>query len=663
MLSERKEGRTPTVNENGLQRVRLALRAARTKDLPLLGSAEGTAWQVVIIQEGEANGLYFPFAALAEAAPHFDGVPVFVDHASAADRARPGGRSVRDLVGRITAPVADAQGRRLVARLALARRARWLCETISALGAYPRLLGLSADLWVRVTPSGGTKTVTAIDAVNSVDIVVNPAAGGRFLVSIPQNLAKEEKANMTDEQTRIRVQTALDAVSNSQSTPPAPSAQEAAALGAPTEAPNTEEAALLRRELIAVRLAASKLPEPLKATARALAEAAADAHGALEAIGTLERQWADATASAAIRGLGQIVSMRTPLERIELAFERLMGLEETAAHRDAERLSGIRELYDLLTGDWERHGLFHPERVTLANATTTTMAQVVANVLNKVMLRAYEARQWWKPIVHEEDFPTMQDVRWITIGGFSDLDTVAEGDAYAEKTWDDSAETSTFVKKGNYIGITLEMIDRDDVAAVRAIPRRLGTAANRSLSAAIAALFTANGGVGPTLSDSKALFHADHGNLGISALSADSWRAAVQAMFKQGEFHSGKRLGVRPSFCLVPIELEHTAVNLFTTTLEPGLAGNTRAIEEANHSVITVPEWTDANDWAAVADPRDLEGICIGYRFGRAPEIFVADNALAGAMFTNDELRIKVRFVYAVGIGDYRALYKANVSA
>ncbi|MBC7238816.1 MAG: hypothetical protein H5T71_01790, partial [Chloroflexi bacterium] len=303
-----------------------------------------------------------------------------------------------------------------------------------------------------------------------------------------------------DEQTRIRVQTALDAVSNSQSTPPAPSAQEAAALGAPTEAPNTEEAALLRRELIAVRLAASKLPEPLKATARALAEAAADAHGALEAIGTLERQWADATASAAIRGLGQIVSMRTPLERIELAFERLMGLEETAAHRDAERLSGIRELYDLLTGDWERHGLFHPERVTLANATTTTMAQVVANVLNKVMLRAYEARQWWKPIVHEEDFPTMQDVRWITIGGFSDLDTVAEGDAYAEKTWDDSAETSTFVKKGNYIGITLEMIDRDDVAAVRAIPRRLGTAANRSLSAAIAALFTANGGVGPTLS-------------------------------------------------------------------------------------------------------------------------------------------------------------------
>jgi hypothetical protein len=31
-------------------------------------------------------------------------------------------------------------------------------------------------------------------------------------------------------------------------------------------------------------------------------------------------------------------------------------------------------------------------------------------------------------------------------------------------------------------------------------------------------------------------------------------------------------------------------------------------------------------------------------------------------MFTNDELRIKVRFVYAVGVGDYRALYKENVA-
>jgi len=32
------------------------------------------------------------------------------------------------------------------------------------------------------------------------------------------------------------------------------------------------------------------------------------------------------------------------------------------------------------------------------------------------------------------------------------------------------------------------------------------------------------------------------------------------------------------------------------------------------------------------------------------------------AFFTNDEMRIKCRFIVAVGIGDYRALHKNNVA-
>lgn len=78
--------------------------------------------------------------------------------------------------------------------------------------------------------------------------------------------------------------------------------------------------------------------------------------------------------------------------------------------------------------------------------------------------------------------------------------------------------------------------------------------------------------------------------------------------------------------------------------------------------VITVPEFTDPNNWAAAADPADLPGICIGYRFGRTPELFVADDATIGSMFTNDEMRIKVRFLYTVGVAEPRALYKHNVA-
>ncbi len=459
--------------------------------------------------------------------------------------------------------------------------------------------------------------------------------------------------------TEERIQTAL-----SQAEPP-PEGDAQRAGTEPTGGGGAAGSADVERQLLELRLASAGLPAVLADAVRGQFQSGAVGWDGLEALIERSRQrWGEAVAQGAIRNLGASPALMEPLDRVELAFERLMGLPETAEHRAVPRLSGIREMYDLMTGDWERRGLFQPSRVALANATTVTMASVVANVLNKALLRAYEAREpWWRPIAYEEDFATLQDPRWISLGGFSDLDTVTEGNPYQEKTWSDAGETSAFVKKGNYLGLTLEMIDRDDVGAVRAIPRKLAYAAQRTLSSAVAALFTANSGVGPDLADDTPLFDDDHDNLGSSALDADAWWAVVTGMFEQPELHSNKRTGVRPRYCLVPLELEREALGIFASDYPPGAMTFEQNVLRNTATVITVPDWTDADDWAAAADPADLEGVCIGYRFGRAPEIFVADGDTMGAMFTNDEMRIKVRFVYAVGVGDYRALYKQNVSS
>ena len=78
--------------------------------------------------------------------------------------------------------------------------------------------------------------------------------------------------------------------------------------------------------------------------------------------------------------------------------------------------------------------------------------------------------------------------------------------------------------------------------------------------------------------------------------------------------------------------------------------------------VITVPEWTDATDWAAVCDPAVAPAIIIGERFGIAPEIFIAGDNLSPAVFTNDESRLKVRHFLSVFVVDYRPLHKSNVA-
>jgi len=418
----------------------------------------------------------------------------------------------------------------------------------------------------------------------------------------------------------------------------------------------------------------------------------ADAHAAVLAaletrivslagqVDRLTAELAQAEEPRTITGMGAPAVLRSALngaDQVQLALEALIRGERPER---VPPLSGIRELYNLLSGDYERTGVFNPERVYLANVTSSTMAGMVANALNKRVANLFqEYPRWWEPIVSEEDFATLQAVRWITLGGIGELPTVAEGAAYTELTWDDLTQTAAFTKKGGYLGLTIEAIDKDDTGRLRAAPRALAQAAWLTLSRAVSNIFTANDGVGPNIyyddSHTRALFHNSNGNLGSTALSWSAWNTTRQAMRDQTELHSGEPLGAltAPKYLLAPAELEAAAIQALASEGEPGTADNDAnpwaagvgldaRLQSARARVIVVDLWTDADNWAAVADPKLWPTIGIGYRYGRAPEVFSVASPTAGLMFTNDTLPIKVRFVFAAGPMDYRGLYKHNVA-
>ena len=52
------------------------------------------------------------------------------------------------------------------------------------------------------------------------------------------------------------------------------------------------------------------------------------------------------------------------------------------------KLSGIRELYLMLTGDYDLHGGFNPDRVQFA--TTTDFTGLVKNALNKIVVNTWD---------------------------------------------------------------------------------------------------------------------------------------------------------------------------------------------------------------------------------------------------------------------------------
>jgi len=209
------------------------------------------------------------------------------------------------------------------------------------------------------------------------------------------------------------------------------------------------------------------------------------------------------------------------------------------------------------------------------------------------------------------------------------------------------------------------------------VPRELASAAMRNISALCAAIFTDNAGVGPTMADGGVLFNATavttpggHANLRTNALSSGEWDAVQTAVFNQpmlisnetGYYGTGKKLAVHPRYLLVPRALWLTGAQILYPALERASGYNTQNLQRGEQGdVIVVPEWTDANDWAAVCDPDIVPGICIGERFGLMPEIYIAGDETSPALFMNDESRIKVRHFVAVGVCDFRPLAKNNV--
>ncbi len=636
---------------------------------------------------GQPAGIVIQAEALRLAVELFDQKAVFIDHAGWLDAP-----SLRNLVGVTSAPVFNDVEQSIDGDVqffdtdSAAEIAVILDEILSDPEQAPDV-GLSIVFYPtwQFDEATGKRTVVAIKAVESVDLVFQPAADGRVLEALSakkvgRGRARTNADNFVDNPQELGDNDSRKGVSMADEVVSTP----VVADGSADDLQAWQAAALqaARQSATASMIAGSGLPQAAQERLRGM-EFATPVE--LQAMIERERTYLAALAADQVIQIGgqpprspQITGMLNELDKMQMALDALMaGVRPADGIRP---LTGIRELYHALSGDYEMSGVFQPERVQFANVNSSTMANLVANALNKVVVNEFQQYpQWWRPIVNEMDFASLQAVKWMTVGGVGELPTVAEGAAYTELTWDDSYETASFVKKGGYLGLTIEAIDKDDTGRLRTAPRALAQAAWLTLSKSVSYIFTQESGTGPLVSDATRLFTSGHGNLGSSALSITTWNAARLAMRKMTELNSSERLGAltAPKYLLVPPDLEVTALQVlgaeadYLYALSNGQAAppNVNAIgadrearlTSARQRVIVVDLWTDTNDWAAVADPKLWPTIGIGYRYGRQPEIYSVASPTAGLMFSNDTMPVKVRFVYAVGPQDYRGLYKANV--
>lgn len=657
------------------------------------GSRPGR-WAVRVIRAGlSGNGNYYPPRVLREAAPLFSGARVLArsdeDHLAGRDK------SVSALIGRIADPAwLDENGGELRATMELIEADGALAGKLKA--AHERgmtdLMGLSivAAGRHRIGSVSGrpVRMVEAITRVESVNLVVEPGAGGAILDFI--EAARGAGGTQGDDAMRERVKkfieaklgkAKLDAIDATDDDAVEALYREAGAseaagntgngagggndTGTPAVTPEDVDSRIAEavrlteaRADARAEIAASALPDAAKARLEArFAEAASigadDARNAIEA----ERKYL-----AGIAGGGHVAGLGTA--RAELTE----GLgEKTAKMLDAlldpkdSSMTSLKEAYVQVTGDRRVTGMVQAcDRALMREALqSTSLAEILGDSITRRMIADYREtgiHDGWArlvTVVPVSDFRTQRRIRW---GGYGNLPEVGEGVPYTALTSPgEEEETYAPSKRGGTESVTLEAIKNDDLGQIMRIPARLSRAAKRTVSKFVFDFYTANG----NLADGVALFHATHKNLGTAALAKASLAAGRLAMVEQKEKDSNETLGIGPRYLLVPFQLEETAADLFRRNTE-----NDRTfVQSLSLAIVAVPHFTDANDWYLSADPNDIPTIEVGFLDGRQePELFVQDTPSQGSLFSHDQITYKIRHIYGGTVLDHRGLYKAAVA-
>ncbi|HVA23634.1 MAG TPA: Mu-like prophage major head subunit gpT family protein [Chloroflexota bacterium] len=641
-------------------------------------SPERREVEVTVLQSGlSRNGWFYAPELLESSIPLFEGARAFADHPGPAERAE---RSVRDIVGYYHSarfePAGGGSPARIKATLKVLESAGWLWTMIAESVAESRpFIGLSVDFVGAVKPASrngaAVKEVQAVRQLLSVDVVTRPSAGGRFerILNSEQPTQEEDMPDRSSPESGVRgPESANDALPRTQD-PGLRTIEEAQRL---LEDARTERRIAECERALDGLLAETKLPLPFRdKLRRRFAGSVTPAEAIQEAIDEEAAALASVLDGQLITGMGAekaSITSRTELDRYQTALDILLGVDVAEADRAGlPKLGGIREAYIQATGDPNISGATDFDRALVREADTTvaSFSFLLGTSMNKRLLKEYQAwpNEWVKfsSVVPIKDFKQQDRIR---LASFGSLPVVNEDTPYTTVSLTDVRATYKAQKYGNIVAISREVIVNDDLQAIRQIPQKLAVAAAYTLAEFVYVFLS--GGRTTTIYDGNDLFDAaagpyNHGhNRRVDALATAGLTLGITTMKEQTNL-AGKRIGLKPSFLVVPPELEFTALQLIKSGGLPG--GNQNDINPVMGycEVVVSPQLTNTLEWYLVADPRMVDTVEVGFVGGQVnPVLLVQDQPLFGLNFTQDVISYKVRHEYGGAIVDYRGFYSGG---
>ena len=287
--------------------------------------------------------------------------------------------------------------------------------------------------------------------------------------------------------------------------------------------------------------------------------------------------------------------------------------------------------------------------------STADFPNILEDTMHKVLLDAYMATpDTWRRFCARGSVSDFKSHKRLRMGSFGKLDAINENGEFKYKKLDDAErETIAAGSKGNLVNLTRVMVINDDLDAFTRIPRMLGRAAKRSVEIDAYAVLASN----PLMSDGKALFHADHGNLvaagtPITTVNVDATRVL---MSKQQDPGNNDYLDLKPAIFLTPIELGGTARVVMSSEFEVGGNNKNNTVPNMVRNIAEVVDTArlSGSAWYLFANPDDEAVIEVVFLDGNEEPFLDLEEG-----FTVDGATYKVRLDYGVGAVGTRGAVK-----
>lgn len=283
----------------------------------------------------------------------------------------------------------------------------------------------------------------------------------------------------------------------------------------------------------------------------------------------------------------------------------------------------------------------------IANAD---LADLLANVANKAISEDKQEMFSYRKIAKEyplRDFKVTPIVKF-SASGLSNKST--ETGDYTDTAATDSSEDIQLKDRGAMFKLSYVALLNDDLGVLKQLPEKSDEMGGRDIEGQLYSLLNANA----ALKDTKALFHADHGNI-MTASAAPSTTTLdlaeqLMAAFKDD---SNNPLDMKIKYLVVPPALAQAAYQVANSSMTASQVSNVNPWAGNIEVIVSsrIAQVATKNCWFAIAENSPL---VYGTLEGQSdkPEVAVEND------FNSKNLKIRVTQPSTAGVATYKGIVR-----